>query len=81
MRKNTGVVIIKPEKRQKIAKNFSLTRRGNRMKIANDKSDALELVRRIHAEMNILRKALAELEYLVYETDDRVSIEVLGEVS
>ena len=45
------------------------------MKIANEKSDALELVRRIHVEMNLLRKALAELEYLVYETDDRVSIE------
>ena len=45
------------------------------MKIANDKSDALELVQRIHVEMNILRKALAELEYLIYETDDRVSIE------
>lgn len=45
------------------------------MKIADDKSDALELITDIKAEMARVRALLAELEYLVYEKDDRVKIE------
>lgn len=45
------------------------------MKIADDKSDAIELIKDIKKQMSIVRELLAELEYLVYEKDDRVFIE------
>lgn len=45
------------------------------MKVANEKSDALELVKRMHREMRQLQKTLDELEYLVYEIDARCQIQ------
>jgi hypothetical protein len=45
------------------------------MKIASERSDAIELMKDIKKQMSIVRELLAELEYLVYEKDDRVSIE------
>lgn len=48
---------------------------GLSMKIADDKSDAIELIKDIKKQMSVVRELLAELEYLVYEKDDRVSIE------
>ena len=48
---------------------------GLSMKIADDKSDAIELIKDIKKQMSIVRELLAELEYLVYEKDDRVFIE------
>jgi len=44
------------------------------MKIADEKSDAIELMKDIKEEMNKVRELLAELEYLVYEKDERVEI-------
>lgn len=44
------------------------------MKIADERSDALEILKRIHTEMRVLQGAIAELEYLIYETDERVQI-------
>lgn len=49
--------------------------RKNKMKITDGKSDALELVQRIHVEMKILQKAVDELEYLIYSQDERAKIE------
>ena len=45
------------------------------MKIEDGKSDALELVRRIHREMKTLQGSISELEYLIYEQDERCKIE------
>jgi len=45
------------------------------MKIADEKSDAIELIGDIKGEMNKLRALIAELEYLVYVKDDRCTIE------
>jgi hypothetical protein len=45
------------------------------MKIADERSDAIELVKDIKEQMATLRNLMAELEYLVYQCDDRVSIE------
>ena len=44
------------------------------MKIADERSDAIELMKDIKEEMNKVRQLLAELEYLVYEKDERVEI-------
>lgn len=41
------------------------------MKIADDKSDAIELIRDLKKEMAIIREMIAELEYVVYECDER----------
>lgn len=49
------------------------------MKITDGKSDALELVQRIHVEMKILQKAVDELEYLIYSQDERAKIEFFTE--
>lgn len=44
------------------------------MKIADEKSDAIELIGDIKKEMAKVRQLLSELEYLVYEKDDRCEI-------
>lgn len=44
------------------------------MKIASDKSDALALIKEIHKEIIQIQKDLSELEYLIYEKDERVEI-------
>lgn len=44
------------------------------MKITNDKSDALALIKAIHEEVRQIQRDLAELEYLIYEKDERVEI-------
>lgn len=44
------------------------------MKIADDKSDAIELITDIKEEMAKVRALLAELEYLVYEKDERCKL-------
>lgn len=49
------------------------------MKITDGKSDALELVQRIHVEMKILQKAVDELEYLIYSQDERAKITFFNE--
>lgn len=49
------------------------------MKIEDGKSDAVELVRRIHREMKTLQNSISELEYLIYEQDERCKIEFFGE--
>ena len=48
------------------------------MKIADEKSDAVYLIRDIKAEMEKVRSLLAELEYLVYEKDERCVIRFIG---
>ena len=45
------------------------------MKIVDGKSDALELIQKIHREMLELQKHIDELEYLIYEKDERAKIE------
>lgn len=50
-----------------------------KMKITDGKSDALELVQRIHVEMKILQKAVDELEYLIYSQDERAKITFFSE--
>ena len=51
------------------------------MKIADERSDAIELITDIKKEMAALRDLLGELEYLVYKTDDRCEIRFLdGEI-
>lgn len=45
------------------------------MKIADEKSDAIALIREIHKEVRQVQRDLAELEYLIYEKDERVEIE------
>ena len=45
------------------------------MKITDDKSDALELVHRIHDQMKTLQESIDELEYLIYRADERAKIE------
>ena len=44
------------------------------MKIADEQSDAIELLGDIKEEMNRMRALISELEYLVYEKDERVMI-------
>lgn len=44
------------------------------MKISNDKTDALLLIKAIHKEVRQIQRDLAELEYLIYEKDERVEI-------
>ena len=41
------------------------------MKIKDEKSDAIELIKSLKREMKIIREMLAELEYIVYECDER----------
>lgn len=48
------------------------------MIIADEKSDAIELITDLKKEMARVRELLAELEYLVYEKDDRVMIRFIG---
>ena len=48
------------------------------MKIADDKSDALKLIQKIHREMFEVNRDLAELEYLLYSMDERCKIEFFG---
>lgn len=48
------------------------------MKIKDDHSDALNIIRDLHKEMKIVRSLLGELEYLVYQCDDRCKIEFFG---
>ena len=51
------------------------------MKIADERSDAIELIADIKKEMAALRNLLSQLEYLVYEKDDRCEIRFLdGEI-
>lgn len=45
------------------------------MKIKDDKSDAIELIKDIKKEMAVVRSLIAELEYVVYQCDDRCQIE------
>ena len=45
------------------------------MKVANERADAIELVKDIKEQMATLRDLLGQLEYLVYQCDDRVEIE------
>lgn len=44
------------------------------MKIADEKSDAIELITDIKKEMRKVRTLLAELEFLVYEKDERCEL-------
>ena len=44
------------------------------MKIADEKSDAIQIIHDLKTEMNNIRQLLAELEYLVYEKDERAEI-------
>lgn len=44
------------------------------MKLKDDKSDALELIKKIHSQMRVLQGTIAELEYLIYTKDERVEI-------
>lgn len=46
------------------------------MRITDGKSDAIKLIRRIKKEMFNLQHDLMELEYLIYECDDRVEINI-----
>lgn len=48
------------------------------MIIADEKSDAIELIADLKKQMETVRALLAELEYLVYEKDDRVMIRFIG---
>ena len=41
------------------------------MKIKDDKSDAIEIIKDLKKEMAIIREMIAELEYVVYECDER----------
>jgi len=48
------------------------------MIITDETSDALELVRELHRQMNVMRSLMDELEYLVYRCDERCKIEFFG---
>lgn len=48
------------------------------MKIKDEHSDALNIIRDLHKEMKIVRSLIGELEYLVYQCDDRCKIEFYG---
>ena len=48
------------------------------MIIADEKSDAIELIADLKKQLETVRELLAELEYLVYEKDDRVMIRFIG---
>ena len=48
------------------------------MKIEDNGSDALEIIKDIHQEMKVVRDLLAELEYVVYRCDERCKIEFFG---
>ena len=45
------------------------------MRIKSENSDAMEIIRRVHREIKQLQRDLDELEYLIYEKDERVKIE------
>ena len=49
--------------------------RGKAVKVADGKSDALELVQKAHREIRELQRTVDELEYLVYAIDARCQIE------
>lgn len=53
------------------------------MQITDGKSDALEIVKRVHAEIRQIQKDLDELEYLIYKKDERVQLRFFnkGEVN
>ena len=44
------------------------------MKIADEQSDAIELIKDIKKEMEIMRSLISELEYVTYKCDDRCQI-------
>lgn len=44
------------------------------MKIADEKSDAIQIIQDLKKEMNIIRQMIAELEYVIYQKDERVEI-------
>ena len=44
------------------------------MKITDGTSDAIELIKDIKKEMATIREMLAELEYVVYECDERCTL-------
>ena len=46
--------------------------------IKDEHSDALNIIRDLHKEMKIVRSLISELEYLVYQCDDRCKIEFFG---
>ena len=45
------------------------------MRIQDEKSDAIDLLKDIRKEMAVVRSLIAELEFLVYQCDDRCQIE------
>lgn len=49
------------------------------MKVANEKADALEIIKRLHREMRQIQNTISELEYLIYEEDERVKIELFND--
>ena len=49
------------------------------MKISNDRADAMDLIRDIHKKMKDLQESISELEYLIYETDERCKITFFAE--
>jgi hypothetical protein len=44
------------------------------MRIANDKDDAIQIIKQIKSEMRTAQNSLARLEFLLYELDDRAEI-------
>jgi hypothetical protein len=44
------------------------------MKIKDEKSDAIQLIKDLKKEMAVIREMIAELEYVVYECDERCQI-------
>ena len=68
-------------KKQNIFRNSKSNGGAVGMKIKDDKSDALELIKDIKREMEVLKGYLATLEYLVYQCDERVEIKFFGKGS
>ena len=50
------------------------------MKLTDGTSDAIHILRRIHREMKQLQDSIGELEYLIYQIDERCKIEMFGEL-
>ncbi len=48
-----------------------------RCKIKDEKSDAFEIIKRIKKQERALRESIAELEFLIYECDERCEIKFL----
>lgn len=44
------------------------------MRIADEKSDAIQLIKDLKKEMAIIREMISELEYVVYECDERCTL-------